>query len=48
LVATVISLIIRSYDNDTDYYVPAAEVERIENLHIQAKAKAKQDLNHDQ
>jgi hypothetical protein len=26
--------------------VPAAEVERIETLHIQAKAKAKQDLNH--
>ena len=46
LFAMVATLIIRSYDNDTDYYVPAAEVERIENLHIQAKAKAKQDLNH--
>lgn len=46
LVAMIVTLIIRSYDNDTDYYVPAAEVERIENLHIQAKANAKQDLNH--
>lgn len=46
LFAMVATLIIRSYDNDTDYYVPAAEVERIENLHIQAKANAHQDLNH--
>ena len=46
LVAMVATLIIRSFDNDTDYYVPAAEVERIENLHIQAKANAHQDLNH--
>ena len=46
LVAMIVTLIVRSYDNDTDYYVPAAEVERIENLHIQAKANAHQDLNH--
>ncbi len=46
LLAMVVTLIIRSFDNDTDYYVPAAEVERIENLHIQAKANAHQDLNH--
>jgi cytochrome o ubiquinol oxidase subunit 1 len=46
LVAMIVTLIIRSYDNETDYYVPAAEVERIENLHIQAKANAHQDLNH--
>jgi cytochrome o ubiquinol oxidase subunit 1 len=46
LVGMVVLIIARSFDNDTDYYVPAAEVERIETLHIQAKAKAKQDLNH--
>jgi cytochrome o ubiquinol oxidase subunit 1 len=46
LVGMVVLVIVRSFDNDTDYYVPAAEVERIETLHIQAKAKAKQDLNH--
>jgi cytochrome o ubiquinol oxidase subunit I len=46
LLGTILIWIARSFDNDTDYYVPAAEVERIENLHIQAKAKAKQDLNH--
>jgi len=44
LVAMVVTIIIRSYDDSTDYYVPAAEVERIENLHIQAKAK--QGQNH--
>jgi len=44
LIAMIVTLIVRSYDNDTDYYVPAAEVARIENLHIQAKAN--QDLNH--
>ncbi len=46
LFGTIVIWIARSFDKDTDYYVPAAEVERIENLHIQAKAKAKQDLNH--
>jgi len=44
LVAMVVTIIIRSYDDSTDYYVPAAEVERIENLHIQAKAQ--QGQNH--
>ncbi|MDE2420060.1 MAG: cytochrome o ubiquinol oxidase subunit I [Gammaproteobacteria bacterium] len=44
LVGMVVCVIVRSYDNDTDYYVPAAEVERIENLHIQAKANAKQGV----
>ncbi len=44
LVAMVVTMIVRSYDDSTDYYVPAAEVERIENLHIQAKAK--QGQNH--
>ena len=27
----IVSFIVRSFDEDTDYYVPAAEVERIEN-----------------
>jgi cytochrome o ubiquinol oxidase subunit 1 len=40
LAGMAILIIVRSFDNDTDYYVPAAEVERIETLHIQAKAKA--------
>ncbi len=44
LVGMVVCVIARSFDNDTDYYVPAAEVERIENLHIQAKANAKQGV----
>jgi cytochrome o ubiquinol oxidase subunit 1 len=39
-VATIITLIIRSYDDDTDYYVPAAEVARIENArHAQLTQK---------
>ena len=31
-VATIVTVIRRSYDDDTDYYVSAAEVERIENV----------------
>ncbi|WP_175764420.1 hypothetical protein, partial [Burkholderia ambifaria] len=31
LIGMVATFIARSYDTDTDYYVPAAEVERIEN-----------------
>lgn len=46
LAALVVTLIARSFDNDIDYYVPAAEVERIENLHIAAKAKFKQEMKH--
>jgi cytochrome o ubiquinol oxidase subunit 1 len=30
LVGAIATFILRSYDRDTDYYVPAAEVERIE------------------
>jgi cytochrome o ubiquinol oxidase subunit 1 len=30
-IATIVTVIRRSYDDDTDYYVSAAEVERIEN-----------------
>jgi cytochrome o ubiquinol oxidase subunit 1 len=31
LVGAIGAFILRSYDRDVDYYVPAAEVERIEN-----------------
>jgi cytochrome o ubiquinol oxidase subunit 1 len=31
LVGAIVAFILRSYDRDTDYYVPAAEVARIEN-----------------
>jgi cytochrome o ubiquinol oxidase subunit 1 len=31
LVGAIVTFILRSYDRDTDYYVPAAEVARIEN-----------------
>ena len=36
-----LSRILRSYDRDTDYYVPAAEVERIERArYVQLKNAA--------
>lgn len=38
LAAMVISVILRSYNDDTDYYVPAEEVARIEGLHLQANS----------
>jgi cytochrome o ubiquinol oxidase subunit 1 len=31
LVGAIVTFILRSYDRDTDYYVPAAQVARIEN-----------------
>ncbi|KAG1078317.1 hypothetical protein G6F40_016754 [Rhizopus arrhizus] len=31
LVAIVITFVVRSYDRDVDFYIPAAEVESIEN-----------------
>ncbi len=34
------SFIVRSYNQDVDYYVPAAEVERIENAHFEKMQKA--------
>ena len=37
LAAIVITVIVRSYNNDTDYYVPAAEVARIEGEHARAR-----------
>jgi cytochrome o ubiquinol oxidase subunit 1 len=30
-VGMIVAFIVRSFDDDVDYYVPAAEVERIEN-----------------
>ena len=43
--------ILRSFDNDTDYYVPAAEVARIEAAHAtrvraQRRARAMQEPTH--
>lgn len=34
------SFIVRAYDRDVDYWVPAAEVERIENAHFDKMQKA--------
>ncbi|MGH8816543.1 MAG: cytochrome o ubiquinol oxidase subunit I, partial [Achromobacter pestifer] len=31
LIAIVVTFVVRSYDRDVDFYIPAAEVERIEN-----------------
>jgi cytochrome o ubiquinol oxidase subunit 1 len=31
LIGVIVTFILRSYDRDVDYYVPAAEVARIEN-----------------
>jgi cytochrome o ubiquinol oxidase subunit 1 len=44
-VATIVTLIIRSYDDDTDYYVPAEEVARIENA--RQGLTTQEDLEHD-
>ncbi|QKH37566.1 cytochrome o ubiquinol oxidase subunit I [Achromobacter pestifer] len=33
LVAIIITFVARSYDRDVDFYIPVAEVERIENAH---------------
>ncbi|MCD4864964.1 cytochrome o ubiquinol oxidase subunit I [Pseudomonas sp. PLB05] len=41
-VGSIVAFVIRSYDEDTDYYVPAEEVARIENARIQSLAKLKQ------
>lgn len=40
LVGSVIAFIIRSNDDDIDYYVPAEEVARIENARLESLAKA--------
>jgi cytochrome o ubiquinol oxidase subunit 1 len=36
----LLTVIIRASDDDTDYTIPAAEVERIENRHFQRLASA--------
>ena len=40
LVATIGTLVIRSFNYDTDYYLKADEVERIETQHQQELARA--------
>jgi cytochrome o ubiquinol oxidase subunit 1 len=40
LAGAIATFILRSYDRDVDYYVPAAEVARIENLRYAQLAKA--------
>ncbi|MGF6816687.1 cytochrome o ubiquinol oxidase subunit 1 [Paraburkholderia atlantica] len=45
-IATIATLIIRSYDDDTDYYVPAEEVERIENARL-GVSNNQEDLEHE-
>ncbi|OZI25569.1 cytochrome o ubiquinol oxidase subunit I [Bordetella genomosp. 7] len=40
LVGMIGSFIVRAYDRDIDYYVPAAEVERIESAHFANLSKA--------
>ena len=44
LAGMIIAFIVRSFDDDIDYYVPAAEVERIENAHRQRLEKAMPEL----
>ena len=36
----VISWIVKSFDEDVDYYVPVAEVEKLENQHFDEISKA--------
>ncbi len=40
LVGIVAAFLVRAYDNDVDYYVQPAEIERIENAHLAKLAKA--------
>lgn len=40
LVGAVVSFIVRSYDEDIDYYVQPEEIARIEQAHHQTKANA--------
>ena len=39
-VAMIVTWIIKSYDQDVDYYVPVAEIEKIENQHFDEISKA--------
>jgi cytochrome o ubiquinol oxidase subunit 1 len=40
LAGAIATFILRAYDRDIDYYVPAAEVARIENLRYAQLAEA--------
>ncbi|WP_460069328.1 hypothetical protein [Pseudomonas sp. H2_E05] len=40
LVASVVAFVVRSYDEDTDYFVPAQEVARIEKARLKDLAEA--------
>ena len=40
LVASVVAFVVRSYDEDTDYFVPAQEVARIETARLKDLAEA--------
>ena len=41
LIGVIATFVLRSYDRDVDYYVPAAEVKRIEDAHIAQMEGAK-------
>ncbi|MCF7750201.1 cytochrome o ubiquinol oxidase subunit I [Bacillus subtilis subsp. subtilis] len=41
LVGVIATFVLRSYDRDVDYYVPAAEVKRIEDAHFAQRQGAK-------
>ena len=40
LVGIIAAFLVRAYDNDVDYYVQPAEIERLENAHLAKLAKA--------
>jgi cytochrome o ubiquinol oxidase subunit 1 len=40
LVASVVAMVVRSYDEDIDYFVPAQEVARIEKARLKDLAEA--------
>ena len=40
LVASIVAVIVRSYDDDIDYFVPAEEVARIEKARLKDLAEA--------
>jgi cytochrome o ubiquinol oxidase subunit 1 len=40
LLASVVALVVRSYDEDIDYFIPAHEVARIEKARLKDLAEA--------
>jgi cytochrome o ubiquinol oxidase subunit 1 len=40
LLATIVTLVVRSLDEDTDYFIPAAEVARLERIHMKEASEA--------